>query len=93
MFVITLKDNPQGIYSVFDKDEERVVPLFEQADDAVRYVMAINESDDEETPELQVVNVEPEQIMYACRQQGQRFSIITGDDLIIPPDEVVKIDK
>ena len=93
MFVITLKNNPQGIYSVFDENNMRIVPLFEQADDAVRYVMAIDESDDEDNPELQIVNVEPEQIMYACRQQGQRFSIITADDLIIPPDEVVKIDK
>ena len=41
MYVITLKDHPQGIYSVFDKDEERVVPLFLDEDDAVRYVMAL----------------------------------------------------
>ena len=30
MFVITLKDHPQGIYSVFDTDDKRIVPLFEQ---------------------------------------------------------------
>ncbi len=88
MFVITLKDNPQGIYSVFDQREERVVPLFEQADDAVRYVMTLSE--DESNPELEVLTVEPEQIINACRSQGQRFSIITGDDFIIPPDEVIK---
>ena len=55
MFVITLKDHPQGIYSVFDKDEQRIVPLFELQDDAVRYVMQLAE--DEENPELQVMNV------------------------------------
>ena len=38
MFVITLKDHPQGIFSVFNEKEDRIVPLFEQADDAVRYV-------------------------------------------------------
>ena len=88
MFVIILKDHPQGIYSVFDKDEQRIVPLFELQDDAVRYVMQLAE--DEENPELQVMNVEPDHIIQACRSQGQKWSIITSDDLIIPPDDVTK---
>ena len=88
MYVITLKDNPQGIYSVFDKDEQRIVPLFELQDDAVRYVMQLAE--DEENPELQVMNVEPDHIINACRSQGQKWSIITSDDLIVPPDDVTK---
>ena len=90
MFVITLKDHPQGIYSVFDDSEIRIVPLFIEQDDAVRYVMALAE--DDENPELQIMDVEPEHIINACRSQGQRYSIISPDDLIIPPDEVVKID-
>ena len=88
MFVITLKDHPQGIYSVFNKEEQRIVPLFELQDDAVRYVMQLAE--DEENPELQVMNVEPDHIINACRSQGQKWSIITSDDLIIPPDDVTK---
>ncbi len=90
MYVITLKDHPQGIYSVFDKDDKRIVPLFTEQDDAVRYVMALAE--DEENPELQVLETEPDQIIHACRSQGQRFSIITSDDLIVPPDAVVKVE-
>ena len=86
MFVITLKDHPQGIYSVFNKDEQRIVPLFEIQDDAVRYVMQLLE--DEDNPDLQVMNVEPDHIIHACRSQGQKWSIITSDDLIIPPDNV-----
>ena len=88
MFVITLKDHPQGIYSVFNKEEQRIVPLFELQDDAIRYVMQLAE--DEENPELQVMNVEPDHIIHACRSQGQKWSIITSDDLIIPPDDVTK---
>ena len=88
MFVITLKDHPQGISSVFDEKEDRIVPLFEQADDAMRYVMQLSE--DEENPDLQVMNVEPEQIIQACRSQGQRYSIISADDLIIPPENIIK---
>ena len=88
MFVITLKDHPQGIFSVFDEKEVRIIPLFEQADDALRYVMQLSE--DEENPDLQIMNVEPEHIIHACRAQGQRYSIISADDLIIPPDIVTK---
>jgi len=88
MFVITLKDHPQGIYSVFNKEEQRIVPLFELQDDAVRYVMQLAE--DEENPELQVMNVEPDHIIQACRSQGQKWSIITSDDLIVPPDNVTR---
>ena len=90
MYVITLKDHPQGIYSVFDAKEDRIVPLFVSQDDAIRYVMALAE--DDENPELQVLETEPEHIIHACRSQGQRYSVISPDDLIIPPDEVVKID-
>ena len=88
MFVITLKDQPQCIFSVFDEKEDRIVPLFENPDDAVRYVMQLQT--DEENPDLQVVNVEPEQIIHACRAQGQKYSIITTDELIIPPEEIIK---
>ncbi len=68
--------------------EQRIVPLFEQADDAIRYVMQLAE--DEENPDLQILNVEPEHIIHACRAQGQRYSIISADDLIIPPEDVIK---
>ena len=88
MYVITLKDNPQGIYSVFDSQEQRIVPIFVEEDDADRYVMALE--DDDENPELEVVETEPDQIIHACRSQGQRFYIITPDDFIIPPDTVIK---
>ena len=88
MFVITLKDNPQGIYSVFDEKEQRIVPIFVEEDDADRYVMTLE--DDDNNPDLEVIETEPEQIIHACRQQGQRFSIITADDFIIPPDVISK---
>jgi len=98
MFVITLKDNPQGIYSVFDAKEQRIVPIFIEEDDADRYVIQLDDADryviqlesDEENPELEVVETEPEQIIYACRAQGQKFSIISGDEFIIPPDAITK---
>ena len=91
MYVITLKDNPQGIYSVFDSKDQRIVPIFVEEDDADRYVMTLEE--DNENPELEVLETEPEHIIQACRSQGQRFSIITGDDFIVPPTEVIRPTK
>tara|TARA_S200000501_G_scaffold241531_1_gene226250 strand:- start:51 stop:326 length:276 start_codon:yes stop_codon:yes gene_type:complete len=91
MFVITLKDHPSGIFSVFDEQDERIVPLFEDVDDAVRYVMQLGE--DEGNPDLQVINVKPDEIIQACRIQGQKYSIITVDDFIIPPVDAIKNSK
>tara|TARA_B100000530_G_scaffold331596_1_gene276572 strand:+ start:1052 stop:1327 length:276 start_codon:yes stop_codon:yes gene_type:complete len=91
MFVITLKDHPSGIFSVFDEQDERIVPLFEEVDDAVRYVMQLGE--DDTNPDLQVINVKPDEIIQACRIQGQKYSIITVDDFIVPPDDAIKNSK
>jgi len=85
MYIITLQDQPSGIYSVFNDKEDRIVPLFVEQDDALRYLFQLEE--DEETPELEVVEVEDELIITACRSQGQKYSVITADDLIIPPPD------
>ena len=61
MFVITLKGHPQGIYSVFDEKDQRIVPLFVEEDDADRYVMQLAE--DEENPELEILEAEAEHII------------------------------
>tara|TARA_B100000035_G_scaffold309663_1_gene316194 strand:+ start:197 stop:460 length:264 start_codon:yes stop_codon:yes gene_type:complete len=86
MFIITLKDQPSGIYSVISESRERIIPLFEEEDDAVRYVFHLDEDDD--NPELEVLEVDDETIIVACRSQGQKFSVITADDFIIPPEDL-----
>ena len=84
MYIITLQDQPSGIYSVFDDKADRIIPLFEEEDDALRYLFQLEDADDE-NPDLEIVEVEDEIIITACRSQGQKFSVITADDLIIPP--------
>ena len=39
---------------------------------------------------MEVLEAEADHIINSCRAQGQKFSIITPDDLIIPPDVVTK---
>tara|TARA_B100001996_G_scaffold10350_1_gene8733 strand:- start:1054 stop:1359 length:306 start_codon:yes stop_codon:yes gene_type:complete len=84
MFVITIKDHPQGVYSVLDADDDRIIPIFVNKNDATRYVNLIEIT--EGNPPLEVIDVILEQMMQACSMSGQRFSIITEDDFIVPPD-------
>ncbi len=86
MFIITLRDQPSGIYSVFNEKEDRIIPIFEEEDDALRYLFHLEEDDD--TPDLEVVEVDHDAIVLACRSQGQKFSVITVDDFIIPPADL-----
>ena len=84
MFVLTIENHPEGVYSVFDEAENRVIPIFLANEDAERYLMMMEE---EEYPPMQVVEMEDHVIIGACQERGQRFSIITPDDFLIPPDD------
>ena len=85
MFVLTIENHPEGVFSVFDDDERRVIPIFIAPDDAERYLMMMQ---DDDYPPMQVVEMEDHVIIGACQDRGQRFSIITPDDFIIPPDDL-----
>ena len=85
MFIVTLEDKPDALYSIFGEAEEKIVPLFLENDDAERYLLMLDEDDD--YPEMQVVEIEDHVIIGACQDRGQRFTVITPDDLLIPPDD------
>lgn len=84
MYVITLKDQPSGVYSVIDEDDDRIIPIFECESDAERYVELLEI--DLSVPELKVTDVDEDVMIAACIHSGQRYSIITEDDFIVPPD-------
>ena len=85
MFILTLEDHPDGVFSVFNDAEDRVIPIWTEEEDAERYLMVIEE--DPDYPPMQVVEMEDHVIIGACQERGQRFSIITPDDFLIPPDD------
>lgn len=86
MYIVTLEDHPDGVYSVFDENEDRVIPIFQEEDDADRYLLMLQE--DPDYPPMQVVEIDDHVIIGACQERGQRFSIITVDDFLIPPDDL-----
>ena len=87
MFVLTLEDHPDGVYSVYDEEEKRVIPIFQLEDDADRYLLQLQEN--VSYPKMEVVEMEDHVIIDACQQKGQPFTVITPDDLLIPPDNLV----
>tara|TARA_B100000683_G_scaffold1787_1_gene1936 strand:+ start:800 stop:1069 length:270 start_codon:yes stop_codon:yes gene_type:complete len=89
MFVLTLESHGDGVYSVFDEDENKVIPIFQIEDDAERYLEMLREIT--EYPAMRVVEMDDHVIIGACQERGQKFSIITPDDFLIPPDSLSKV--
>ena len=85
MFIVTLENHPEGVYSVFDDAENRVIPIFQEEEDADRYLMMLEQ--DADYPPMQIVEMEDYAIIEACTTRGQKFSIITPDDFLIPPED------
>ena len=85
MFILTLSGKDQeGAYSVTNSEGTQILYLFEQEDDATRFSMML---EDKEYPELDVVEVDDELMIKTCEMHEYNYTIITANDLVIPPDE------
>ena len=83
MFILTLKDKKeQGAYAVQDGSGNHVLFLFEEEDDAERYAMMLHEQDDKE---MDLVEVDDVLALRTCKMYNYRYSIITPNDIVIPP--------
>lgn len=88
MFILTLKDKPEGVFSVIDDTNgEQIIPIFECEDDADRYQEQLECQT--ERYKLQVIEIPEDVIVTACQEREQKYAIITEDDFIIPPFELV----
>jgi hypothetical protein len=83
MFILTVagKEN-DGAYSVTDDDGNQILYLFEEEDDAIRYAIMLENSD---YPEMHVLEVENEVMIKTCQVHDYNYTIITSDDIVIPP--------
>jgi hypothetical protein len=85
MFIITVAGKEkEGAYSVVDEEGEQVLYIFVEEDDAERYAMQLEELD---YPEMNVLEVEDEIMIKTCEIHDHRYTVITPDDIVIPPDE------
>ena len=55
MYVLTLEDHAEGVYSVYDDQKNRVIPIFQVEDDADRYLEML---EDRDYPAMTVVEME-----------------------------------
>jgi len=84
MFILTIRGKEeQGAYSVIDDEGEHILYLFQEEDDAVRYAMMLEE---EGSPEMHVIEIEDQLMIKTCQMHGYQYTIITPDDIVIPPD-------
>ena len=84
MFILTiLGKETDGAYSVVNEEGENVLYLFEGEDDASRYAMMLEESG---SPEMNVIEVDDKAMIEACVMHDYSYTIITPNDIVIPPD-------
>jgi hypothetical protein len=85
MFILTINGKEtEGAYSVTDDDGEQILYLFEEEDDAVRYAMMLEEDG---SPEMHVIEIEDDVMIKTCEIHDYRYTIITPNDIVIPPKE------
>jgi hypothetical protein len=84
MFIITISGREnEGAYSVINDEGDHILYLFQEEDDATRYAMMLEE---DEYPEMHVIEVEDEVMLKTCEMHGYQYTIITTDDIVIPPN-------
>jgi len=84
MFILTIYGKEtQGAYSVTDEEGEQILYLFDEEDDAMRYAMMLEE---EGSPDMHVIEVESDIMIKTCEMHDYKYSIITKNDLVIPPE-------
>ena len=85
LWLLTLKDRKdEGAYAVQDRYGEKVLFLFEEEDDAVRYALMLHDDDHYER-EMEVVEVEAELAIKTCKMYNYKYTVITPNDIVIPP--------
>jgi hypothetical protein len=82
MYILAIKGKEQeGAYAP-SIDQENVLYLFTDIDDAERHSELLLADD---YPEMSVVEVDDEVAIEICEMNGYAYCVITPDDIVIPP--------
>ena len=83
MYLLTLRDRKDdGAYAVDDDHGHQVLFMFREKDDAARYAMML---EDQEEKEMDIMEVDDDLAIKTCRMNNYRYTVITSNDIIIPP--------
>ena len=87
MYLLTLNSRKDdGAYAVQDSDGDKVLFLFEEEDDAVRYAMMLEDNLEQQEKNMQVIEVEDDLAIKTCSMYNYKYAVITPDDLVITPN-------
>ena len=83
MYILAIsgKEN-EGAYALEIENNKRMVYVFVDKDDAVRYA-GLLEADN--FPEMSVVEVDDREIIHACVSHGHEYYVVSPDDIVVPP--------
>jgi len=83
MFIITIEGKEkEGAYSATNEDGEKILYLFEDEDDAMRFAMMLEEDG---YPEMHVIEVDDEMMIKICELHDHSYAVITSNDIVVPP--------
>ena len=86
MFILTVAGKErEGAYSVQDAYGNQILYLFEQEDDAIRFAMMLE--DEQNYPDMHVLEVEDEVMIQTCQSHHYKYTVITPNDIVIPPEK------
>lgn len=83
MYIISAaEDLSKGAFTIKDNNGESVLCMFTNVDDANRYALQL---EDLNYPKTKIVEVDDDIIIKTCEMQDQRYTVITPNDIVIPP--------
>jgi hypothetical protein len=83
MYILCLKGKEdEGAYAMANNRGDRVLLMFEEEDDAERYIGMLEAED---FAPLVAVEVDPDSMIDMCERSGYEFMIVSEDELVIPP--------
>ena len=86
MYILTvLGKEEKGAYSVDNSHGERVLYIFEEEDDAIRYSLMLESGG---APKMHVMEVEDDVMLKTCDIHHYKYSIISHNDVVIPPKDI-----
>jgi|TARA_B100002019_G_scaffold127884_1_gene110052 hypothetical protein len=91
MYILAvLGQEENGAYSASNEEGDQVLYMFEERDDATRFGLLLET--DHEYPEMTAVEVDDNAIIKTCDNFGYMYMIITKNDIVIPPKDILKND-
>jgi hypothetical protein len=88
MYLICLKDHPDGVYSVLSEEGDHVIFFFEEEEDAERYLGLLEAHENNHLPELDIVQVDIDIASKVCEDRGYCYTVVTPDDVVVPPKDL-----